>query len=88
MVKMMMVGSLFVLQMALATTPAWAKDASERNREASHGLQAPHLIQVSKSACEDSCESAYRKCGSGNFYDMKQCDDRRKMCYAKCKKPS
>ena len=89
MVKMM-AGSLFVLQMALATTPAWAKDASEANREAPHGLQAPYLIQVSKSACEDSCESGYIRCSTdkGRWYDMKQCSDARAKCYSKCKKPS
>ena len=83
MVKMMM-GSLFVLQMALATTPAWAKDGAEINREASHGLQAPNLIQVSMSPCESSCEGVYFKCKG----DMKKCGEARTKCYAKCKKPS
>ena len=45
MVKMMMAGSLFVLQMALATSPA-RQGASETNREAPHGPQVPHHSDV------------------------------------------
>jgi hypothetical protein len=84
MVKMMMAGSLFVLQMALATSPAWAKDATETNREAPHGLQAPYVIQMSMSPCESSCEGVYFKCKD----DGKKCAEARAKCYRSCKKPS